>query len=291
MLSFLQASQIFGVVKDPKFAEFPNVQSSMYRETSLFVDDSLWTTPRAIPELLTTTRTFVDPGLASLYGVAYPGAAGQKDFLPVDLPGGERSGLLTQAGLLSIKSAPNTTSVIFRGLFVRGSLLCLAEISPPTDPATQSKIAEQQANTTMTERDKAQFRKTTSPCAGCHGGFDPFGLSLESYDAIGRYRTKDESGASIDPSVDVSGFAPILKGTVPTALALAKQIADSGRFQSCLTSRVLSYALNAPLTAESCDVRDTVAHAATSGNTVPALARAIAASTAFRTRSTEGGQP
>src|SRR6185503_12126167 len=169
--------------------------------------------PRAIPELLTTTRTFVDPGLAALYGVPYPGAADQKDFLAVDLPRNERAGILTQAGLLSIKSAPNTTSVIFRGLFVRGSLLCLPDISPPSDAATQARIAQQQSNQTMTERDKAQFRKATSPCSGCHGGFDPFGLSLESYDAIGRYRTKDEADRDIDSTIDLSAFEPTLSGS------------------------------------------------------------------------------
>jgi hypothetical protein len=293
VISFLQAARIFGVVKDPKFAEFSKVQASMYKETSLFVDDSLWKTPRAIPELLTTTRTFVDPGLASLYGVAYPGAAGQQDFLPVDLPTNERAGFLTQAGLLSIKSAPNTTSVIFRGLFVRGSLLCLPDISPPSDPATQAKIAAQQANQTLTERDKAQFRKTTTPCSGCHGGFDPFGLSLESYDAIGRYRTKDEAGRDVDPSIDLSAFEPILSGSVPNAVALARKIAESGRFQSCLSERILSYAMNAPLTAESCDVRDVALRTSQAGNTVPAMARAIAASPAMRTRTRagQGGQP
>jgi hypothetical protein len=293
MLSFLQAGQIFGIVKDPKFADFPKVQPSMYKETGLFVEDFLWKAPRPIPELLTTTRTFVDPNLASLYGVAYPGTPGQQDFLPVELPRDQRSGILTQAGLLSIKAAPNTTSVIFRGLFVRGSLLCLAEISPPTDPATQTQIAQQQSNQTMTEREKAAFRKMTSPCKSCHGGFDPFGLSLESYDSIGRFRAKDDSGTAIDPAVDLSSFAPILSGTVPNAIALAQTIAQSGRFQSCLTERILSYAINAPLTAESCDVGETVTRSAALGNTVPAMARAIAASAALRTRtnSSQGGNP
>jgi len=292
MLSFLQAPQIWSVVKDPKFPDFPKTQPSMYTETSLFIDDFLWNAPRKVPELLTTTRTFVDPNLASLYGVAYPGSSGRQDFLPVDLPRNERAGILTQAGLLSIKAAPNTTSVIFRGLFVRSSLLCLADISPPTDPATKAKIAAQQANHTMTEREKAQFRKTTSPCSACHGGFDPFGLSLESYDAIGRFRMTDESGAAVDPSVDLSAFAPVLTGTVPNAVALAKTIADSGRFQTCLTERILSYAMGAPLSAESCDVRDTVARTTTFGNTVADMARAIGSSIAFRTRTkAERGGP
>lgn len=35
-------------------------------------------------------------------------------------------------------------------------------------------------------------------CAGCHVRVDPFGFSLEAYDAIGRARTKDLAGRPID---------------------------------------------------------------------------------------------
>lgn len=276
LLSFLQAARIFDVVKDPKFGDFTSLQPAMWNETQLFVNDALWQNPIQVSQLLTSTRSFVNPALAELYGVAYPGTAGQSDFLPVTLPATERAGILTQASLLSIKSAPNTTSIIFRGLFVRGALLCLPDIPVPSDASTLAKINSLRSDGTLSERQKADFRKTTQPCGGCHAAFDPFGLALEEYDAIGRHRSVDEVGAPIDASIDATPFSPVLSGTVSGAVELAQRVAASGRFQHCLTSRVLSYAAGSPLEANDCAVREASQASATAGDTVRELARAIA---------------
>jgi Protein of unknown function (DUF1592)/Protein of unknown function (DUF1595) len=53
MLAWLQASRIFDTVKDPKFAEFPAVQNSMYVETQMFVDEMLWTHPAPMTRVIT----------------------------------------------------------------------------------------------------------------------------------------------------------------------------------------------------------------------------------------------
>ena len=201
MLAWLQTARLAQVTKDAKYADFGALQASMFTETSMFVDNFLWGQPGSLGDLLTSTRTFVDPGLAKFYGVTYPGAANSKTFMPVDLPKDQRAGVLTQASMLSIKAGPDNTSVIFRGLFVHDMVLCLPEISPPQDAATQMKITEQEMGV-QSEVQKAQYRKETSPCKGCHANFDPFGLTLEAYDGIGKYRTKDETGVAIDPSVD-----------------------------------------------------------------------------------------
>ena len=47
---------------------------------------------------------------------------------------------------------------------------------------------------------KAGYRASTPRCAGCHLGFDPFGMVLEPYDAVGRLRTEDLEGRPIDAS-------------------------------------------------------------------------------------------
>jgi Protein of unknown function (DUF1592)/Protein of unknown function (DUF1588)/Protein of unknown function (DUF1595)/Protein of unknown function (DUF1585) len=293
LLSFLQAPRIFDTVKDPKFGDFESLKPAMFQETSMVLDQLSWNQPAPIAELLTSNHSFVNPALAALYGVPYPGAAGQTDFLPVELPAAQRAGILTQAGLLSIKAAPNTTSIIFRGLFVRGALLCLPDIPLPTDPATQSKINELTSNATLSEREKAEVRRTTSPCNGCHAQFDPFGLALENYDSIGRYRAAYDSGTPIDSSLDATAFAPALQGKIQNAVELAKQVAASGRFQTCLASRLLAYAANTPLEAQNCDVQAAVNRARANGDTIGELARAIAVSPLLRVRSASipGGLP
>jgi hypothetical protein len=288
MLAWLQTPRLAQVTKDAKYADFGALQGSMFTETSMFVDNFLWGQPGSLGDLLTSTRTFVDPGLAKFYGVSYPGAAGTTTFLPVDLPKDQRAGVLTQAALLSIKSGPDNTSVIFRGLFIHDKMLCLAEIAPPQDAATLTKIAEQEM-AGQTEPEKATYRSQTSPCFGCHAQFDPFGLALESFDGIGRYRTTDEKGRAIDPSVDLSVFKDHgLDGKVSGIVELAQQVRASGKFASCLTSQIMTYAVNEVLHADDCGVQ-AVGQALTPGSDdFVDMVRGIVLSPTFRTRSTAG---
>jgi len=291
MLAWLQTSRLLQVTKDAKYADFGTLQASMYTETSMFVDSFLWGQPGSLGDLLTSTHTFVDPGLAKFYGVTYPGAAGSTTFMPVDLPKDQRAGVLTQAALLSIKSGPDNTSVIFRGLFMHDKVLCLPEISPPQDAATLMKIAEQQM-AGQTEPQKAAYRAMTSPCLGCHSQFDPFGLTLESFDGIGKFRTMDDKGGPIDPSVDLSAFANYgLNGKVSGVVELAQQIKTSGNFPVCLTSQIMTYASNEVLTADDCGVQ-AVGQSLTAGSDkFTDMVRGIALSPTFRTRSTAGAMP
>lgn len=287
MLAWLQTGKLAQVTKDAKYADFGALQQSMYTETTMFIDSFLWGQPGAVGDLLTSTRTFVDPGLAKFYGVTYPGAQGSKDFLPVDLPANQRAGILTQASLLSIKAGPDNTSVIFRGLFLHDKVLCLPEVPAPQDESTLMKIAQQEMGV-ETEMQKAAYRKETSPCKGCHAQFDPFGLALEVFDGIGRYRTMDETGATIDPTADLSAFADQgLNGKVGI-VDLAQQLKASGKFATCLSSQMMSYAANFVLHADDCGVQAVGKSLAPGSDKFTDMVRSIALSPTFRTRSITG---
>jgi hypothetical protein len=171
-------------------------------------------------------------------------------------------------------------------------VLCLPEIAPPEDAATLMKIAQQQMAAGQTEVQKAAYRKTTSPCLGCHAQFDPFGLALESYDGIGRYRTMDEAGTAIDPSIDLSAFMDYGLGAKATGIVdLAQQIKASGKFATCLASQIMTYAANQVLDANDCGAQ-AVGQALTPGSDkFTDMVRGIALSPTFRTRSTSGAMP
>jgi len=291
MLAWLQTAKLAQVTKDAKYADFGTLQASMYTETSTFIDDLLWNKPGSLGDLLTSTRTFVDPGLATFYGVAYPGAQGSTTFMPVELPTGQRAGILTQAALLSVKAGPDNTSVIFRGLFMHDKVLCLPELAPPQDPNTLMQIAAQQMGT-QTEAQKAEYRKQTSPCKSCHAQFDPFGLALESFDGIGRYRTQDDTGTTIDPSVDLTAFKSFgLDGKVSGIVELAQQVRSGGQFPACLASQIMTYATNQVLHADDCGVQAVGQSLTPGSDKFTDMARAIVLSTTFRTRSTSGAMP
>ena len=47
-------------------------------------------------------------------------------------------------------------------------------------------------------------KHTTDPrCAGCHKRIDPYGYSLEAFDAIGRFRERDLGGRTIEVKTKV----------------------------------------------------------------------------------------
>ena len=111
-------------------------------------------------------------------------------------------------------SRTNTTSVVSRGLYINSSMLCLVRPAEPP-AAVKDKVTAQLMDATTTERQKSDFRTTTSPCNGCHTGFDPYGLSLENYDAIGRYRTTYAGNVPIDATAtlpEAAGGAHIQNG-------------------------------------------------------------------------------
>jgi hypothetical protein len=52
----------------------------------------------------------------------------------------------------------------------------------------------------LTERQLIERHSSDPSCAKCHSRIDPFGFALESFDAIGRFRNKDEANLAINAS-------------------------------------------------------------------------------------------
>jgi hypothetical protein len=271
---------LFGTVKDPTlFPEFtPQLQGSMYRETELLVSDVLWTRKAPVRELLTTRSSFVNASLATLYGLALPGATAT-DFQPVSLPQ-ERAGLLTQASVLSMLARTDTTSVVARGLFTRG-LLCMPKLPGPPEELADDITALLMAD--MTERERAEVRANTPTCAGCHAGIDAFGLLLESYDPLGRHRTT-LAGAAIDTRVEIAGGAPY-GGRFDDVNAFMGQVAQGNELSSCITTRLLSYASqDDALTPIDCRVQQALATGDAAALSMGELVQRVLTSSALRTR-------
>ena len=53
----------------------------------------------------------------------------------------------------------------------------------------------------MTVRQLVERHTADERCASCHLRIDPFGFALERYDAIGRLRTQDLAGRTLDTAV------------------------------------------------------------------------------------------
>jgi hypothetical protein len=280
LISSWGLSNLFGTAKDPKlFPEYtPALQAAMYRETELFVRDVLWDRKAPLPELLTAKKGFVNKPLAAIYGVPYTGKT--DEFVEVALPA-QRAGLLTQASVMATLARTDTTSVVARGLFVRGALLCLSKLPGP--PESLSTEIQDLLKADMTERQRAEVRGMNGKCSGCHVGIDPFGLLLEQYDPLGKFRTTLKN-MTIDPSSDVS--AGSFSGEYKDPIAFAQAAAESPEFNACMSRQLLAYATqDEDLKASDCQVSalaDTM-----EPMTMPELIKAVAASPALRLRKKE----
>jgi len=265
------------------------VRESSYREAELFLASTLWSGP--ITGLLTSKKSSINTTLAQLYGITLPSTpADESVFVPVDLPP-TRAGLMTQVGFLASNSRPDVPSVVARGLVVNAALLCATNPPLPTDPTTAAKIADAKTKlATETSRKQSEFRTTTPPCLGCHLNFDAYGLGLDTYDSIGRYRTMDPEGRPIDASVTLPPSAG--GGMAKDTIEMESQIANAPGFASCVAKNMLNWALaeGSQLTPTSCATQVVVNGFNTSDKSFSALLREIAVSPAFTNRNAGAAQ-
>ncbi|HLV66098.1 MAG TPA: DUF1592 domain-containing protein [Polyangiaceae bacterium] len=278
------------VIDDAAFTD--GVRNSMYHEGELFLDKVLWS--GTLSDLLLSRQTFVNASLASIYGVpSFPAPGTQLDadgFGLVELPP-NRTGLLTQAGFLTTRSRPDGTSVVGRGLLVKKVFLCTETPQPPDALGEIIEEAEKLLGD-ATEREKAEYRTTTAPCLACHMGFDAYGLALDTYDIIGRYRTTDAKGRPIDPSVTLP--TEVGGAMAKDAIEMAQKLVESGAFSKCMGMNLANYALAdvsaGAVTIESCAASQIAEAFATTDQTFSSLVRAVATSAPFINRSKGAAQ-
>ncbi len=142
----------------------------------------------------------------------------------------------------------------------------------------------------MTAQQQVAARAAVPLCAQCHPTFDPYGLVLDWYDVVGKFRTVDHTGAPIDGTTKLPD--EIGGETVASAVDLAKVLSKRDLFVNCMSRQFLNYALQGsavelPLEGKQpgCAVAD-VAHKVRKSSTqsFTDLTRAIATSPAFTTR-------
>jgi hypothetical protein len=177
---------------------------------------------------------------------------------------------------------------------VKNALLCTETPPPPAGVADAiNKINA--ANPNATARELSTIRQTTAPCSGCHGTFDAYGLALDTFDVLGRYRTQDEQGRPIDPSVTVP--SQIGGGTAKDIIEVAQKLASTGGFAKCMGKNLVNYALadvsSGAATIDSCAVSRIADAFTKTDQSFPALVKAVATSAAFTNRSkgSEGVAP
>ncbi len=226
--------------ESPNQDDFPNfddnLRQAMRRETELFFQ-SILREDRNVLDLLNADYTFVNDRLAKHYGI--PNIYGSQ-FRRVTITDENRRGLLGQASILTVTSQPNRTSPVLRGKWILENLM---GTPPPAPPPNVPPLKENDEGAkAQSVRALLEEHRKNPPCSTCHAVMDPLGFSLENFDAIGKWRTKDPSGP-----VDASGQladGTAVNGPVALRKALMKH---PEQFVRTLTYKLMVYGLGRPL--------------------------------------------
>jgi Protein of unknown function (DUF1588)/Protein of unknown function (DUF1592)/Protein of unknown function (DUF1585) len=251
-----------------------NLAHSMRREVELLFD-SIVREDRRVVELLTADYTFIDEVLAKHYGI--PNIAGPR-FRRVQLTDPNRFGLLGRGAILTMTSLANRTSPVARGKYV---LEVLFAAPPPRPPAAVPPFPETVNNeAVLTVRERMEAHRSNPTCSGCHKIMDPIGLTLENFDAIGRWRVND-GPTRVDPKGELyDGRA--LEGPISLREAL---LSHADAFRGGFAENLLSYALGRMLDERDMPTARAIARQAEKENDrLSAYVRAVVGSAAFQTR-------
>jgi mono/diheme cytochrome c family protein len=238
---WLRVNELDGQVFDPKtFPQMtPALRTAMMDEARLFFE-SIVSENQSVVRFVSSDYTFVNEPLAKVYGLEQS-VRGLK-MRRVKLTNPNRGGILSMPATLATTSFPNRTSPVLRGVWVLERIL--GERVPPP-PADIPELEEQDHKKIegLTLRQRTELHQSEATCRNCHKILDPIGFGLENFDAIGRWREKNDQGLAIDSA----GKLPNGKAfSTPADLKdlLAQREADLARN---LTERLMAYALGRQL--------------------------------------------
>lgn len=269
-----------------EFPDFDNRLRESFRKETELLFDSLIRENRPVDELLTADYTFVNERLALHYGI--PGIKGER-FRRVELDGdlSVRRGILGKGSTLTVASQPGRTSPVIRGYWTLANLI---GVEPPPPPPNVPELPPRDPNAVgngvqPSMRELLEEHRSNPSCQGCHNLMDPIGFALESFDAVGRFRTTDNG-----VPIDVSGV--LYDGTpVESAADLSTFLLNhKSSFLRNVTQRMLTYALGRGMEYDDMPlVRQVQAEAAEDDFRFHSLVNAVVQSEAFLNNSVVAG--
>ena len=233
---WLNLRRVHEVVVDPNL--YPNYDETLLQafkqETELFITSTL-REDRSVTDLLNANYTFVNERLARHYQISE--IYGSR-FRRIILPNlNQRGGLLAKGALLATTSYPDRTSPVLRGKWLLDNIFGLP--IPPPPPGVDTDLEPEPGRLPTSIRERLSKHRKNPQCASCHAVIDPLGFALENFDAIGGWRTVDESGKPVDATGTMPNGEKI-KGLLGLRNLL---LADTEQFPRTVTEKLLAYAL------------------------------------------------
>jgi mono/diheme cytochrome c family protein len=187
------------------FPEFtPALREALAEEPVRFFEDLL-VNDRPVADVIAADAVVVNDLLAKYYGI--PGVTGPQWRRVEKVSAYDRGGLLGFGAVLAKQSAAARTSPVKRGAWVVQMLgERLPKVPPDVPPLPETPPAG------LSVREITELHRKDPNCAGCHIRIDPFGMTLEQFDALGRLRPAKElkpgdAKATTHDGTEIDGFA------------------------------------------------------------------------------------
>jgi hypothetical protein len=251
----------------------PTIINSMRREFELLVSNGVFDQSLGLEELLTSSRTYLDGDLASLYGIS--GITGT-EFQEASLEGTERRGLLTTAYVLASHAKEDGRSPMVRGKFLIDAVMCQA--FPPDAGVAAMSLPAPTGHETFRERFAPL--EILPPCSNCHRTLNA-GFALDIFDNVGRRWPLDQVASNEAAGrFDLPPHAPVEFSTTAEAIA---GFAAHPALQHCFVIQAYRLASGAmPGSADAPAIEAIERSFVASGQDVRELFRDIALSVRFR---------
>ncbi|MCX7409856.1 MAG: DUF1592 domain-containing protein [Planctomycetales bacterium] len=167
------------------FPEFtPVLRDALAEEPVRFFEDLL-VNDRPVADVIAADAVVINEVLAKHYGI--PGVTGPQWRRVEKVSAYGRGGFLGFGAVIAKQSAAARTSPIKRGAWLVQVLgERLPKVPPDVPPLPETPPAG------LSVREITERHRADPKCAGCHVRIDPYGMTLERFDAIGRLRPASE---------------------------------------------------------------------------------------------------
>ena len=231
MIDWFNVRQMFTKTKDTSLfsalatadQDQTALENDLLTSTQQFVNEVLWTNSSGtVDDLLTSQRFWVNKRLATLFpGLGFPSGAPTSNttFVKATWPASQgRAGMLTQpasSGRRPIRRSRRSSSAASSSTTTSSARTPLGMPVDLSTPQAVNVINCKSPDGTMTlstcdsEVLKSDARMTYQPCKACHAQMDLYSRVLLNFGPIGNYRTVDEAGRAIDPSVTFAPPSPL----------------------------------------------------------------------------------
>ncbi|HEX6277724.1 MAG TPA: DUF1592 domain-containing protein, partial [Polyangiaceae bacterium] len=203
------------------------VAAEAFAASTLFFDH-VFETGGGLREILTSSRAFVGPALAPLYGMDPPAILEERAL------DASRAGYFMQVPFLLLFGSGDEPATMLRGATINEETLC--NQVGVAHPAFPSPLPRMPGST-----NREWIEDLTSGCTDCHRArIDPLGFAFEAFDGLGRERSLDNGRP-----LDTSGSYPFSDGVrgFSGAKELVQIMADTAQAHTCYAKKVTGYAL------------------------------------------------